>query len=305
MTRSSSAARRASLFVLSCLAVGTAATTALANNEATIFAVGNFDGAGECTGDDLPLMDDEAATIRSRFDGWISDGTWDSVHKYLNQGLDKIDLSDSTKLTGGDDTADPEGIDHADVGFVLTHGAAQWSAGRYYSRWVMGSNTYNTGSWTDCRVFTDTDVSWGNGGSNDLDVFITRACQSAQYEVWNAGVGAYFNVRTASGSLSTYLGFHGDAYSSTANINRMDDYVRLSRLDGIGENWLDELYDPDSGANDDQCPSAIVFGSTGTARDHMYTWGGFGDREDTGTKSTATYYYIKGCDPLNGQTLPN
>ncbi|MFT3767049.1 MAG: hypothetical protein QM820_16245 [Minicystis sp.] len=292
------------------IAVALGAASALADNEMVVYGVSNFGGTGECSGDPLPSFSTEVDTIRSRFDGWIAAGDWDVARSFKNTGLDKIDLADSTKLTGGADSSSPGGIDSTDVGFVLTHGAAEWSSGRVYSRWVMGSDSYGSGSWTDCRVFTDTDVSWGNGGTNDLEIFISRACQSAQYEVWRAGVTdatvpAYFAVRTTSGTLSTYLGFHGDAYSGASHVTEMDNFVQHSLHDGIGENWIDYLYDPDPGANDDQCPSAIVFGSTATARDHMYTWGGFRDREDTGTKGVATYYYIKGCDPLNGQALPN
>lgn len=307
MGRTGTAGRRASS-ALAALAITLGAGGALAN-EMVVYGVSNFGGTGECSGDDLPSFSTEVDTIKGRFDDWIASGDWTSSRSFKNTGVDKIDIADAAKLSGGADTADPGGIDHVDVGFLLTHGAAEWGS-RVYSRWVMGSNSYGSGSWTDCRVFSDTDVSWGNSGSNDLEVFISRSCESAQYEVWRAGVTdpaepAYFSVRTSTGTLSTYLGFHGDAYSGASHVTEMDNYVQHSLHDGIGENWLDYLYDPDPGANDDQCPSAIVFGSTATLRDHMYTWGGFRDREDTGTKGAATYYYVKGCDPLNGQALPD
>jgi hypothetical protein len=71
----------------------------------------------------------------------------------------------------------------------------------------------------------------------------------------------------------------------------------------VGENWIDEAYD--WGVLEDDCPVSIVFGSSKSARRDMFTYGGWRDRKNTGSKTGSTIFYVRGCNPDNGSKLPD
>ena len=54
----------------------------------------------------------------------------------------------------------------------------------------------------------------------------------------------------------------------------------------------------------DDCPVSIVFGETKAQRVAMFEAGGWTDRKNTGRKVASSYFYVGGCDPDNGQKLP-
>ena len=103
----------------------------------------------------------------------------------------------------------------------------------------------------------------------------------------------------SSSTLSTFLGYHGNAPDRRAFI---DEFAEDSDEDAIGLNWLTEAYQEDG--DEDTCPVAVAFGDNRDDRHHMLDWGGFMDRENTGTRTSgATYYYIEGCNPDSGYEL--
>ena len=121
---------------------------------------------------------------------------------------------------------------------------------------------------------------------------------------YNAHTG-FFEILSAASSLRMYLGFHGIA-RDRADSTKDKNFVSDSKHNDIGENFLDEMYRSDSiGWSYEQCPMAIVFGASRTQRRDMYLNGGFKDRKDTGPKTGATLWYIAGCNPEGGVTLPD
>ena len=108
----------------------------------------------------------------------------------------------------------------------------------------------------------------------------------------------------ADGQMRMWNAFHGDS-SCGEHVNRyVNRYARNVTYDAVGEEWIDQAYDRDWGSNNDDCPTSIVFGSTPSRRDSMYEYGGWRDRKNTGSRIGSTIYYVSGCDPSHGSTLP-
>jgi len=271
-------------------------------NEVVAFGVSTFD---QCSGESVPELLTLTSTLRDQFTAWQNDGLWDKVTRHSNASVDKIDWADASKVSNAADGADPAGADHADVAFLATHGARVTNEnGRAYSRFVMGDGWAGPGTaWEDCRVFTDRDVSWGNTGG-DLEIVIAFACQSVDFGVWTS-TKRYFPMVTTNGAFSTYLGFHGVTYASAANVAALGDFLAQSLNDGIGDNWLDFMYDPRNQNDDSQCPTVITFGASTEQRKSMFQFGGFSDRKNTGLNTGATFHYVSGCDPAHSDALPS
>ncbi|MBI2566417.1 MAG: hypothetical protein HYV63_05230 [Candidatus Schekmanbacteria bacterium] len=270
-----------------------------AQNEVIAYGVDSF--SSECGGNDLDWSVAFAEAVYDIFNEWRSDGDWDQVSISKNTGVDGRDWTDASKDDGAyqvaDDENDPYGADHADVAFLSSHGnRTASSSGGYLSRFVMGDDT------DDCSVSTENDLLLGNGSYGDAEIAIFATCHSGDYTVWQHD--GYDQVMSSSGSLNTYLGFHGVSYDSRTERNELEDFVNASYSNGLGDNWLDEMYG--WYVIYEQCPVAIVWSSSDSTADSVYDYGGFADRDNFGSsKSQSTYYYLKGCNPQGADKLPS
>jgi hypothetical protein len=276
--------------------------SALALDEAQVYGIANFGSAGECTGGKTHLRHTvTAANFLEPFQDMTVLGQWDETSTMDNLDARGSYFTDSTKATSCACTADDQsldtGVDEADVIFVHTHGGHTASGNVYYSNLAMGNASY------DCSVRTDNNMKFGVDGG-DLEIAVVKACQSGDYDVWaNQG---YRQQLTESGStMSMWNAFHGNSSCTSATEAEVSAYAWSSLSDGAGDNWLDLFYDDDAGVDSDDCPTSIVMGSSSSLRSTMYTYGGFMDRIDTGSKTGSTIHYIGGCDPANGIVLPN
>ncbi len=285
--------KKASLISLILLSTMFVLNTYAAHQELAVFGINEFDS--ECGGGDLNYSDEFVDKVRDQFEdrGW-----W--TFRRFNAGVDGRDWADSSKSTWGND-ASSEGVDHADVGLLSTHGGSDSDSSWY----VMGddhSGPDDTGT-SECSPDTQFDIIFGNG-SGDLEVVILAACQTAQKGVWdNTG---YFHARDRYGKLNTWLGFHGNSYDSNADSNRIKKFAKNSFFNGLGDNWLDEMYWDPSGSNNTQCPTAIIFCENTSDCDRQFDYGGFDDRfkvTNSDVKSWSTYYYLKNCNPASGSKL--
>lgn len=287
---------RLGIAVFTALAVVSAWTApALAAKEGAAFGVNNYGGTGRCSGNDLSWSDEFIDGLLDALD----DHSWDATERWMDTAVDGRDWGDPSLVTWGADETDPYGVDHADIGMISTHGGHTHNSSGYYSYFVMGDNE------EDCTPETTNDMLFGNTSSGDLEVMILAACQTAHYDVWKDG--GYFHVRDRDGSLSTWLGFHGNSYDSHSDANRMEDFAQTSFYNGLGDNWLDEMYRNPIGWNNTQCPTAVIFCENSSDCDRQYNYGGFDDRFKVAlsdTKSTSKYYYLSGCNPSGGATLP-
>ncbi len=272
-------------------------SAAYADNEAIVYGVAKFGGAGQCG---VPSMthavhESTALAFKNRFLDAEADGTWNKVVSHLNTWVHGYYFKDASKQPAqGQDTLLNNGADDVDVIFVHTHGGHSESPA--YSSLSMGNVSY------DCTVRTDQDMLFGNPGG-DLEIAVIKACQSADYDTWNNG-GYLPQLTDPSSGFTVWNGFHGDSSCGNHVVDYVDDYAASSFNNGVGENWIDEAYDNSIFANRDDCPVSIVFGATQEAREHMFEFGGFRDRENTGAKTSSTYFYIHDCDPDNGRKLP-
>ncbi len=228
------------------------------------------------------------------------DEGWSSVEEWHDAAVDGRDWIDVGKDPGdGADAVDPFGADHADVALLSSHGSHKHSADGYYSNFTMGDDD------EECYASTRDDILFGDAASGgDLEVAILATCTSAHYDVWlDSG---YFDVRTSNGKLSTWLGFHGLSYDSSTDRNRLEDYAQDSFFNGLGDNWLDEMHRNPWGADNTQCPTAVIFCEFTSDCDSQFTWGGFDDRfkvTASDSKFRSRFYYLDGCDPAGGPEL--
>jgi hypothetical protein len=284
---------RASLVALSASVLAAASPSARAILETHVYGIAEFAGAGECGSDpDLThtVHTKTAERFSDHFDDLEADGDWDDVVTRNNQSADGINWIDASKDAAGDDSELGWGADDADVVFIHTHG---YRDANTRSGLLMGDNDF------ECWVETDFDMFF----DDDLDIAIIKACQSGNRDVWLGG-GYRQQFTEPASTFTVWNAFHGDSSCGSHVKGYVEDYAEDSDWNGVGENWIDEAYDSDWGANNDDCPVSIVMGSNSDDREHMYEYGGWLDIEDTGDKTGSTIFYISGCDPSDGATLP-
>lgn len=273
---------------------------ALAANETQVYGIANFGGSGQCGSSDQThtVHTSTAANFAYTFNLLKTIGLWDQVNTLNNTSARGSYFTDASKAAScactADDVATNAGTDEADIFYVHTHGGHDANS----SSLLMGNSSY------DCSVRTNQNMLFGNpGGSGDLDIAVVKACQSGDYDVWKAG-GYRQQLTDSDSSFTVWNAFHGDSSCGSHVASYVKWYSLFSINDGVGENWLDAAYDVDSGANNDDCPVSIVMGSSKSARENMFEYGGWRDRKNTGAKTGSTYFYMAGCDPNHGVTLP-
>ena len=262
-------------------------------NETHVYGIANFGGAGQCNADSHSVHTKTAAEFAGYFNGLVNQGLWSDV-RTLNNTSARTDLwTDPSKgsVTNAQDAQANAGVDDADVLFVHTHGGHNLADLRSWL--VMGSNA------DACSAMTDVHMSLGNG---KLNIAVVKACQSGDFEVWKQG--GYRELVTSTSGFSMWNAFHGDSSCGGFVKRYVKRYAANSRSDGVGENWIDEAYDWDIGKNNDDCPVSMVFGETKALRLSMYENGGWRDRKNTGRKTNSSFFSVYGCDPDNGQKLP-
>lgn len=282
------------------VALALAPSAALAN-ETHVYGIAQFGGAGQCgdIDDTHTVHTTTAGAFLAPFTIMTAFGRWSEAYARNDTSARGSYFTDASQAATcactADDLNTDDGTDDADVIYVHTHGGRTTSS-PYYTQLLMGNSSYA------CLPRTDNNMLFGNG-SGDLEIAVIKACQSGDYNVWqNAGYRQQFN--TSSGTFTVWNAFHGDSSCGSWVTTYVSDYAWSSEYDGVGENWMDAAYDNDSGSNTDDCPVSIVMGSTSSLREHMYEYGGWNDRENTGSKTGSTYYYFSGCDPDNGVVLP-
>ena len=281
------------IFAASALVAG---SVFAAINETHVYGVATLGGSGQCgdSSESHTVHTDTAGVFADHFKDLRSAGLWDDVDSNNNTSCRGSYWTDSSK-TGAcsceaDDANNNQGADDADVLFIHTHGG---HTNGVRSGLRMGNSAY------DCWVQTDNNMFF----DADLDIAVVKACQSGNYDVW-AGGGYRQQFTNSGSSLRMWNAFHGDSSCGNHVTRYVRRYANNSDYNGVGENWIDEAYDDSSSANDDDCPTSIVLGSTKPNRDHLFVYGGWRDREDTGAKTGSTIYYISGCDPSHGAVLP-
>lgn len=249
--------------------------------------------------DDLAYCDDWVDVMENAFD---AEG-WTQTENRTNAEVDGRDWSDDSKVSYGADDVDPFGSDFAEVAMLCSHGGATTNASDgYRSFFEMGDDAAGE----TCKPATDWNMLFGDTAGGDAEVVIVGTCESAQWSVWNNT--GYFDLRERDGSFNTWLGFHGVSYDSSTDTNRFEDYVVDSFANGLGDNFLDEMHRNPIGADNEQCPVAVIFCASEADCDTQFEWGGFDDRHKVAAadaKSTSTIYYIDGCDPASAVALPN
>jgi hypothetical protein len=297
--------RAARLAWVAALGLAVASGGAARAQEMSAFGINLFGlGANECGSTDpvdgsvtadLSFCDDWVDVMEDSFD---AEG-WNQTENRTNTEVDGRDWTDASLETWGQDDVDPFGTDFAEVTMLCSHGG---SAANVNSFFLMGDDDAGE----DCTPETDDNILFGDTAGGDLEVAILGTCESAQFSVWDTT--GYFDVLDSDGSFNTWLGFHGVSYDSNNDTNRFEDYVTDSFANGLGDNFLDELHRNPIGADNSQCPVAIVFCELEADCDTQFDFGGFDDRHkvaSTDAKVLSKIFFIGGCDPDDGIELPN
>jgi hypothetical protein len=296
-------------FMAAAVAALSAPTSASAveYTEAHVYGIANFGGAGQCgsTGQTHAVHTDTAAAFLSTFTSLQATGEWDEAFTRNNANARGSYFTDPARAatcacTAADATAD-YGADDADVIYVHTHGGHTASAtSGVYRSWILGGDSSYA-----CSPSTDQNMRFGDtAGGGDLGIAVIKACQTGDYDVWQNG-GYRQRFSTTDGSFRVWNAFHGDSSCGGHVTTYVGSYSAESTYEGVGENWLDEAYDDDAGADNDDCPVSIVMGASRSQRENMYEHGGWLDRKATGDKTGSTYWYFASCDPAHGVALPS
>lgn len=285
------------------LAISAWSTTAVAEREVTTFAVSKYakqHGADYCcySCDDTPSAPRQAAMfVEGGFSGY------DQISVNNDLWVDGRDFADSSQYSWGGDYNDPYGSDFADVIFFSGHG--DWRKDSMSSFIVMGDFNSNE----DCypRIADDDPdqrhMEFGNGGAGgEADVFVAFACNTAQWEVYNAG--GYTALSAPKGQFNMLNGFHGVLYEVNGINEDVRNYAAAARYDAVGDAWLDYMYDPRTpGASN--CPMSIAWGANVAEVEDYFHNAGWFDFHNTGARDWVHRFYICGCDPMSGQRMPS
>lgn len=221
---------------------------------------------------------------------------FDQKTRRSNYNAEATAWGDSSLVSYGHDNhgGSPwHGVDDEDVALFYGHGTRSCSGGKFYSSILMGDDYAN-----QCNHYLGKQVNSTRWGDDDLNIVILDTCQSMHKCV--ADNGGYW---VGENRMMTIMGYHGISYDSLVHTWDFEDFVDQSRNDGIGDNFLDETVRTPSGANNDTCPAAFVYGATEADRSYIYQFGGLKDWKTITSHSKATYFYMKNCDPLDGATL--
>lgn len=279
------------------LTAGCIAGSAAAWDETHVYGIAEFGDSGECgsSGMTHKVHTKTAGKFADHFDDLMASGDWDDVDTRNNKSARGSYYTDSTKAASCSCTADDVrggyGADEPDVFYVHTHGGhrhSDWS-----SSLSMGNSSY------DCTVRTTENMLW----NSDTEIAVIKACQGGNYDVWQNG-GYRPDFTNSGSSFTMWNAFHGNSSCGSHVKSYVKRYARDSDWNGVGENWIDEAYDKDWGSNNDDCPVSIVMGSNSSDRETMFEYGGWRDRKNTGSKTGSTIFYVSGCDPSDGATLP-
>jgi hypothetical protein len=139
---------------------------------------------------------------------------------------------------------------------------------------------------------------------------IAYASGSAQYYGWNdlEAFGGSTHSDVADGDLMIYNGFHGEMADSSTDYGNYQDFVDNSRYDGIGTNWILEMYRtgvsfPNVVGTYDICPVSVVWQCTTGGVTNILYYGGLEDGEPPDHDCKPSYIHYPDCDPLNGPEL--
>lgn len=270
-----------------------AAMPILAQEEMIAFGVDEFTNCGN---NDLWYSRGFADRFADAFKDKRDDGLWDSALLKFDGATDGEDFTDRSKdPVNGEDHLNALGLDHADVGFLSSHGGAAWAGdnSHVFTSFVMGENFIN-----GCSVNTTDHMLLGD----DQEIFVAATCQSAQLSAFTSGGLA--KARKSGSKFHTWLGFHGLSYDSLTDRNHVRIYAKNSFNDGLGYNWVVGLT-RGRGLSPDQCATAVVRGSNSAGIATNFEYGGFRDRSKYGTNAAVAYWYIPRCNPADGPKLPN
>ena len=273
-------------------------TYTMADEEAIGFGINDFN---HCTASNLYYSRGFADRFIDAFQDKKADGKWDVAIKKYDEAVDAEDFADHSKTSEGNDDASGLGVDHADVGFISSHGSAWWTTGLnpnyVIGSFTMGENWHDGNQWRSSVNTTD-EIQLGD----DLEIFVAATCKSAQYSAWTSG-GVHRAWKPGK-TIQFWLGFHGISYDSMTDRNRVRIYAKNSFYDGIGANWVEELT-RGRGLSPDQCATVIIRGSSENKITTNFEYGGFADRgkDYNGSWSIQGYFYVGGCAPKGGPKL--
>lgn len=267
-----------------------------------------------CGGTDLRWCDNFGAAFRSTF----RRAGWRHVPVWYDQDVRARDWADGTKATiPGADLERQRGVDSASVALICGHGfsAVETEPGfgefmGYSATWLVMGSQPDLDHGDDCMVNTKRDLLFGNttnDASSELEIAILATCSSAEWSVWASPTG-YWPMIDPNGRFSTWLGFHGISYDSAEDTDLLRDYLSISFMTGLGDNWLDVMYRPVGEA--EQCPTSIVFctdNADGGDCDEQQHLAGFNDRDHVreGARDKSSFYFLQGCQPkYYGEALP-
>jgi len=230
---------------------------------------------------------------------WAISGAWKSEIATWSFGKndelkdltpEQNDLEDVDMRSRGTD-ASSEGIDTYDIALIVAYGGL-------FSDHARSSIEMMDVDGTDQNCYSDlsADIMWGD---TDLNQVFAVVSQSGNAEVFDSG--GYNNLDDPTSAFDLYAGFHGDFTQRSGTDNDMADFTNLSQSSGVGDHWIGEMIRTPLGADNDSCPTVVVYGQDATHNATYFHDAGL----DNYTVSSGsnhdhlTFFFPGGCDLMN------
>jgi hypothetical protein len=280
--------------------VALAAAPVRAEYEFTAHSAEPYGSAGYCGGDALTNANEDALYLDNGMSGY------DQLVYQTNLLNDLRDFADSGNHANGDDNLDPTGTDFADVVFYSGHGGASCTSGSERIWMTPGDSTDGCTIYPTHATSSSRHVTFGGTtAGEDAEIFVTFSCNTTQYCVYTASSDPFAGMSAAGGQFNQLNGFHGDVAEVSGYQSDMGSFSNDAIYNGVGDAWMDWMYHPDVGGGADNCPSVIGWGANTSETDDYFTYSGWLDLHNNGSRGTDKFYRLCGCDPIDGAALPS
>lgn len=258
-----------------------------ADREGATFGVDDYGSGDLCEGIPLDYPTSQESAFYQEISLYAGAHAFDVIERNQNGMVDGRDFID--KSLGGQDHLSPRGTDWADVVMFSGHG------GKYYcsaTALKMGDDS------NSCEPYLTSEIQLGGV---DTGTLVMDASNCLEKCVWDWGGFDTLDQGGSGTELAVANGYHGSPGDDLQGVQEIGDFAYYAKMDGLGDDWVDIMFT--EGTYDD-CAVTIVYADNASEADDAFYYAGLADQHSTGNHDYQKYWYISGCAPKNGATLP-
>ena len=208
---------------------------------------------------------------------------------------------DGSKVSGGNDHLL---VEKYDVVYWIGHGG-------HVENEEYGIEVFGFVMSDDSKLFPLTQMYLGDVSGNNIEFLILTVCQSMtqDLDVWRNTWRDYAGTGEGSvfGGIHQILGHHGNAHGGSSNANDYETFIMDGYAnDGVGNSWLDDIYQEHWNGTDDNCPVAYAGRNTLANATAMLNNETFSNRESYTDIANPPFFqrrFHDGCDPVDADPM--